>query len=83
MTPSELKQKVDASGNEPYFFTNDTMKYFGDTMSNYGVRTGCIKTLNKPNVQVWVLYRKHAVKCGLRASAYFNTETFEQEFERN
>lgn len=35
-TASELKAAVDATGS--HFFTRDTMRFFGDTMANYGVR---------------------------------------------
>ena len=40
MTASELKYQVEVSGNEPHYFTRSTMKFFGDTMRNYGVRSG-------------------------------------------
>lgn len=36
MKPSELKSKVEATGSN--FFDRKTMKAFGDTMANYGVR---------------------------------------------
>lgn len=38
MTPSELKANVEIRGS--YFFTRKSMKFFGDTMKNYGVRDG-------------------------------------------
>lgn len=66
MTASKLKAKVEATGS--YFFTRKTMRFFGDTMRNYGVRdTG----------DAWELYRKKPVKHGLKSSAYFDKLTFE------
>lgn len=38
MTPSELKHKIEQTGEEPYFFTRETMRFFGDTMANFGCR---------------------------------------------
>jgi hypothetical protein len=74
MTASELKYRVEQSGNEPYFFTRKTMKFFGDTMRNYGVRDAG---------DCWELYRKMPVKHGLFSSAYFDKATFRQIFGRN
>jgi hypothetical protein len=81
MTASELKRKVGRSGNERYFFTRDTMKFFGDTMRNYGVRGPFIIVNNLgKKVSVMELYRKKAVKYGLSNSAYFNVEDWSREF---
>jgi hypothetical protein len=44
MTPAELKFHVEQRSDETYFFTRATMKFFGDTMKNYGVRTAVIRT---------------------------------------
>jgi len=80
MTSSELKFQVESHGNEPYFFTRKTMKFFGDTMRNYGVREAVIDTYSQKAVPVYELYRRHAVKHGLRDSAYFDKATFERVF---
>lgn len=69
MTPSELKYNVEQAGYSPYFFTRKTMKFFGDTMRNYGVRDLGDR---------WELYRKKPVKHGLRGSAYFSKDTFKR-----
>lgn len=69
MTPNALKQEVEQAGNEPYFFTPKTMKFFGDTMRNYGVRDAGDN---------WELWRKRPVKHGLNSSAYFNKVTFKR-----
>lgn len=78
MTPSELKTLTNET--EPYFFTRDTMKFFGDTMKNYGVCSSTVDTYNEKNVDCWVLYRKRPVKHGLHSSAYFNKKTFKRVF---
>ena len=77
MTPSQLKYEVEAAGHERHFFDRKTMKFFGDTMRNYGVR----KTEND-GVTVWELYRKMPVKHGLQSSAFFRTSDFQQVSER-
>jgi hypothetical protein len=48
------------------------MKFFGDTMKNYGVRSTIID-----NVPYWELYRKRPVKYGLQKSHYFRKDNFE------
>ena len=70
MTPSELKYLTRET--LPYFFTRKTMKFFGDTMKNYGVRS---------SGDTWELYRKRPVKHGLSNSAYFCKNTFERIFK--
>ncbi len=85
MTPSELKHAVEAAGREPHYFTRETMRFFGDTMRNYGVRRTSVKTNwtsegkwteDGERVEVWELYRKRPVKHGLQSSTYFDCETF-------
>jgi len=83
MTPSQLKAEVESRGTESHFFDRKTMQFFGDTMRNYGVRdAGLIKTYSG-DAPAWELYRKHAVKHGLKDSAYFHRETFERVFKIN
>ena len=69
MTPSELKYHVEQAGTCEHFFTRSTMRFFGDTMKNYGVRS---------SGDCWELYRKRAVKGGLKTSAFFDKITFER-----
>jgi len=78
MTPSELKYQVENKRVEPYFFTRQTMRFFGDTMANYGVRSATVDTHTQQDVDVWELYRKRPVKHGLQKSAYFDKKTFKQ-----
>ena len=66
MTPSELKANVEGP-----FFDRKTMKFFGDTMRNYGVRRAEVN-----GVACFELYRKRPVKNGSTGSTYFNAETF-------
>lgn len=81
MRASELKAAVESSGRESFFFTRKTMAFFGDRMSNYGVRGPLtISTYSGP-AEVWELYRRKPVKHGLNSSAFFTTDTFEQRFE--
>lgn len=81
MTASELKRKIENNGHEPHFFTHKTMKFFGDTMKNYGARETKIDTYSDKSLPVYELYRRRAVKHGLNSSAYFNRETLERVFE--
>lgn len=83
MTPSELKYQVEQAGRDPYFFTRSTMRFFGDTMRNYGVRdAGTIETPTGRRVEAWELYRRRPVKHGLSSSAYFDKSTFARVFLR-
>lgn len=84
MTPSELKYNVETKTTSN-FFSRDSMRFFGDTMRNYGVRSATIQTSYDENdqwvengitVEVWELYRKNPVKYGNQKSAYFDKKTF-------
>lgn len=85
MTPSELKYNVEKTGS--YFFSRDAMKFFGDTMKNYGCRSAVVRTNWDENdnyvdgegvtVDCWCLYRKRPVKCGMQSSAYFRKDNHE------
>lgn len=81
MTPAELKEKVEAAGHSPHFFTRKTMQFFGDTMSNYRVRSQPVtfKTVSGETVTCWVLERKRPVNGGLQSNTYFDTSTFERQ----
>jgi len=67
MIPSDLKYEVEKTGS--VFFTRESMRFFGDTMRNYGVRQAD---------NTWELYRKKPVKHGLQKSAFFDMKTFER-----
>ena len=87
MTPSDLKYHVEQTGQEPHFFDRATMRFFGDTMRNFGVRrvtvSGYSDEINPETgkyeirkFDCWELYRKRAVKHGNRGSFYFRTDNF-------
>jgi hypothetical protein len=80
MTASALKYQIEQAGQERYFFTRKTMRFFGDTMRNYGVRKMTIDTLSQPNVSVYELFRRRPVKHGNQGSAYFRQDTYGRAF---
>ena len=67
MTPSELKYHVEATGS--HYFSRETMKFFGDTMANYGACDAG---------DCWELFRRKPVKMGLKESAFFDKVTFKR-----
>lgn len=71
MKKSELKKRVQETGS--CFFERETMRFFGDTMKNYGVRKAEIN-----GKAYWELYRKNPVKHGRKRSVYFSADTFER-----
>jgi hypothetical protein len=81
MKASDLKYEIEKRGTCEHFFTHKTMKFFGDKMANYGVRTAKIDTYSEKNVPVYELYRRHPVKYGLQDSAYFRQDNFERAYK--
>lgn len=90
MNASELKYNVE-SGGDSHFFERSSMKFFGDTMKNYGVCSAVIisnydseDNYHAEGVkrEVWELYRKRAVKHGLKDSSYFDKVTYSRVFEK-
>lgn len=71
MTPSELKRKYQEANPDGHYFDRATMRFFGDTMRNYGVRR---------YGSGWELYRRNPVKHGVNSSGYF-TADFRQTFK--
>jgi len=67
MTSSELKYKYEANNPHGFFFTRETMRFFGDTMRNYGVVT---------HKDSYELHRKTPVNGGLRSSRFFSKNNF-------
>ncbi len=82
MTPSELKYKVEEAGHAPYFFTRDSMRFFGDTMRNYGVRAVLLEDVDGHLVDAWEIFRRRPVKNGLKSSAYFHAGSFRRMFPK-
>ncbi len=76
MTPSQLKSKHLQAFPESHFFSRENMRFSGDTMANYGVRETAEKSTNgEPLLE---LYRRKAVKFGLKKSAYFSAVSFKR-----
>lgn len=66
MTIYELKAKNEKNGG--FFFSRDSLKMFGDTMKNFGVRKVTFNTVE--------VYRKRPVVGGTGKGAWlFNTYT--------
>lgn len=77
-TASQLKAAYEEANPGGCYFTRGNMRFFGDTMSNYGV-TGPIKmTVRGEERLVYELYRRKPVKEGFQFSAYFDAETFKK-----
>lgn len=91
MNASELKYQIESTGRESHFFDRKTMRFFGDRMANFGVRsatvialgdvvnpaTGKYETVTR---EVWELYRRRPVKGGNKKSAYFDKSTFRRVY---
>lgn len=75
MNKSELRARVIATGS--HFFDHKSMKFFGDTMKNYGVTSATITILGGEVVECWELFRRRPVKYGLNTSAYFRKDNFD------
>jgi hypothetical protein len=85
MTAFELKRLHERNNPEGHFFDRKTMRFFGDTMRNFGVRDGGkIKTLTEAGVEeveVWELYRKRPVKSGVHGFCrYFRKDNGQEVF---
>ena len=77
MTPSQLKINIAVHHPNSHFFDRDTMRFFGDTIANFGVRRATV-SIEGIKVPAWELYRRRPVKHGLDRSAFFDVETFSQ-----
>lgn len=85
MNASELKFKHELHSPESFYFSRDTMKFFGDTMSNFAV-VKCAAIIDETGELVPVVYvlsRKKPTKKGAPAKrmAVFHGETFRQMHE--
>ena len=74
---------MECKGTETFFFTRSTMKFFGDTMANFGLRQPATLTKRDGSqVQAFELTRRHPVKHGLQSSHWFDAETLAEVFPR-
>jgi hypothetical protein len=85
MTAFDLKYLYERNNPEGHFFDRDTMRFFGDTMRNFGVYDGgTVKTITGNGVEeeeVWELYRKRPVKNGLHGHCrYFSKKEGQEIF---
>lgn len=71
ITAYELKQYILDANPRTHFFEAKTMKFFGDTMRNFGVCSAG---------DAWELYRRKPVKHGLNSSFYFDKTTYKQVY---
>lgn len=82
LTPYELKYKILAADPTNHFFDYKTMRFFGDTMKNFGCRIAVIKIIGETK-EVYELYRIKAVKGRLKSSFFFDPETFKKVYPDN
>jgi len=90
---TSLQSLVGNSEDDSYFFSRNSMKYFGDRISNFGVRDGgrvLVEYDDAGNyfkggflIDAWELYRRKPVKSGLKDSSYFNKLTGNRLFPVN
>lgn len=89
MNSSQLRANIESANPDSHFFDRRTMRFFGDSMSNYGVRAVVVsawsdevdpetKRYVSAPVEAWELYRRRPVKSGLKASVYFDKQTFKR-----
>jgi hypothetical protein len=69
MTASELKALHLSREPDSHFWDRKTMRFFGDSMANFGVRR--VEHADGP---AWQLYRRRPVRHGLQASHYFTLD---------
>lgn len=70
-TASDLKYWHELLNPDSKFFERKTMRFFGDSMANYGIKT---------HTNYIELYRRKPVKGGLQSSAYFDIATLDRVF---
>lgn len=89
MNASQLRNAIETAGHKSHFFDRKTMQFFGDSMSNFGVRAVTVlamgDTVNPDSgkyemrsVDAWEIYRHHPVKHGLKGSHFFDRNTFKK-----
>lgn len=67
--------KSDLKEANPLFFSRDTMLFFGDTMSNFGLsKDVVIRTVSGDLAKVYMLYRKRPVKHGFSDPHFFGAD---------
>lgn len=83
-TPSDLKFWHEHKNPDSHFFTRKTMKSFGDTMRNYGVRQPRpVKMACGNEVMCYELFRRRPTFRGCGKSAWFDAETLARRYPPN
>jgi LSD1 subclass zinc finger protein len=77
ITPSKLKALILAKYPDNLFFSHDNMRFAGDTMKNFGVRSVML-LVEGEEVPHWELYRKQPTSKGAKLSNFFNKETLKR-----
>jgi hypothetical protein len=81
MTIHELKSKVDATGS--FFFTHNTMKFWGDTMRNFACSAAPTEIVDNLGAkrQVYVVWRKKTNNKTAGLGSYcFDANTFARAY---
>lgn len=91
-TPSDLKFALSQRNKDSHFFERSTMKFFADTMKNFGLRRTTIiccwdvaGNYHPEGIEVDVieLYRKKPVRLGLYTSSYFRQDNLKFIFPKS
>jgi len=77
MTPSKLKALILAKYPDDLFFSRENMRFAGDTMKNFGVRS-VVLLVDGEEVPHWELYRKQPTSKGARVPNFFNKKTLKR-----
>lgn len=80
MNKSELKYNHELHNPDSCFFDRSTMRFFGDTMSNYYVprKTVIVTRIDGSKVECYELRRIKPVKHGICGSSFFDAVTFKR-----
>lgn len=81
MTASTLKHWHEYHNPDSLFFSRDSMKFAGDTMSNFYVPAGVVEveTFTGDKYTCYELVRRHRTSKGMPPTTfYFDTETFKR-----
>ena len=90
MNATQLKELYYQHNPSGHFFDHETMKFFGDTMKNYGVCESVIRSqydedgnyhTDGVEIEVYELFRRKPVKHNVFSSAYFGKRNVDQVFK--
>jgi hypothetical protein len=79
-TASDLRAHIEGANPDTHYFDRKTMRFFGDSMRNFGARRCRVRTYSGDTVDAWELFRCRPVKHGLKSSSYWDAETYRQVF---